>query len=168
MTQVTTVMAPSVRWRVGLIACVIPLMVGVCVLLGYAAFDEALLAEMSQSRRGSVLRATREMTIAGVNAPLALAALYLCFETWRLSWRWVDKVAIKATPFGLQPHRSTFLQPLLWREINSVTYHRVRWSNSLVIHKRDGSRRVIRGVDNTNGAAEQFATYASSLGVSIR
>jgi hypothetical protein len=136
-------------------------MVGACVLLAYAAVDNSFAAELSDGRRGGLLRATRELAIAGINIPLAVAASYLFFETLRFLSRWADGVAIRATAFGLRPHRSTFLKPMRWNEVSRISFRDTGWSNSLVIRGRDGSTRTIRGVDNTDGAAEQFVADVS-------
>lgn len=152
------------RWRTGLIGCLLPIMICACGVFGFAAFDSSFAHELGEGRRGGLFRATQAVTVAGINIPLALITIYLCCETFRFAWRWADEIAIEMTPSGLRPHRSTLLRPLAWSEISDVSFMDVGRGASLVIRRRNGSTLIIRGVDNENSAAEKFAAHACRMG----
>jgi|DeeseametaMP0747_FD_contig_61_1156102_length_1998_multi_2_in_0_out_0_4 hypothetical protein len=150
----------EVRWRTRAIGRALPFMVFACILLGFAAFDASIIDELVNVRRGHVFALTQGATVAGINIPIFLLALYLAWEVFRFAWRWVDQVAIEATPVGLFPHRSTLMKPLKWGEVSDLSYKTIRRAPSLVIKLCDGSTRTIRGVENETGAAEKFAAHA--------
>ena len=150
----------ELRWRTGLIGCFLPVMVCICVGIGAAAVSPSLAEEMADARRGDLIRLTRDATFGGVNVPLIIVTLYLCWEVFRLAWRWVDEIAVKATPSGLLPHRSTFVKAIAWSEIDDVSFVTIRRAPSLIVKLRDGTTQCIRGISNENGSAEKFAAYA--------
>ena len=153
-------MVTELRWRTGLIAWLLPLMIGTCVLLGFAAVDASLAQDMANTRRGGILKLTHDMTLAGVNVPLAVLALYLAWEVFRSAWRWADQVAIRAAPEGLVPHGSTLLRAVPWSDISDVSYVRRGLDHRIVFTLNDGARRTIRGIDNRNDAGPKFAAFA--------
>jgi hypothetical protein len=146
-----------------MIGCLMPLLLITCLLFGGAALKPSLAADLAESRSGSLVGLTTGMTMGGINIPLALFALYLGWELFRFGWRWADGIAVRATASGLVPHGSTLLKPIAWHDIGDLSYALVGRAPSLVIKLRNGSTRTIRGIDNDNGAAEQFAAYARQL-----
>lgn len=147
------------RWHRG-VGCLLPLIVFASVLFAIAAFSPALVEDLADGRRGDILRWTAAVTVAGVNVPVALAALWLGWETFRFGWRWADEFAVVATPLGLVPHRSTWARPIAWEEIVDVRYMRIHRAHALMIVLRNGRVRTIRGVDG-EGAGD-FAARARS------
>ena len=152
--------AATLRWRTGMIGCLLPLMLLATILFGLAAFRPALVAELAGQRRGGWLIWTQSVSWAGVNLPVAALALYLAWQTFRFGWRWADRVAVTADGFGLVPHRSTFLRPMAWAEIEDVRFVRLGRAPALLVRLRGGGARTIRGIDNEDGAAERFAEAA--------
>jgi hypothetical protein len=150
----------KLRWRTGALGCLLPVMVLATALFGLAALRPELVAEMADQRRGGWLAWTAAVTVAGVNLPVAAIALYLAWETFRFGWRWADQVAVTAGDFGLVPHRSTFLPPMPWAEIEDVRFVRIGRAPTLLVQLRGGRSRAIRGVDNEGEAAERFAAAA--------
>ncbi|WAC24395.1 hypothetical protein [Blastomonas sp. SL216] len=148
-------MVTELRWRTGLIAWLLPLMIVACVLFGFAAVDPSLAQDMADTRRGGILKLTQDMTLAGVNVPLAVLALYLAWEVFRSAWRWADQVAIRATPQG-----STLLRAVPWSDISDVCYAKRGLDHRIVFTLNDGARRTIRGIDNRNDAGPKFAAFA--------
>ncbi|MCH4892228.1 hypothetical protein GO308_03760 [Sphingomonas sp. SFZ2018-12] len=148
------------RWRTGVIGCLVPVLAGACVLFALAAVDSSIADELADGRGGVWIRATSVAVIAGINVPLALLTLYLSWETFRFAWRWADEIAVEATSSGLRLHGSVFVKPLAWNEISDVSYGLVNRAPSLLIKLRNGSVKHVRGIDNDSGAAERFAALA--------
>ena len=67
----------EVRWRTRAIGRALPFMVFACILLGFAAFDASIIDELVNVRRGHVFALTQGATVAGINIPIFLLALYL-------------------------------------------------------------------------------------------
>lgn len=154
-----------VRWPTAMLGCMLPIVTFVVVLLGFAAVRPELAAQLAQQRDGALFGVFRGMEWQGVNIPLAGITLYMAWELWRFCWRWADVIAIRATPDGLAPHRSTGMHPLPWSEIADVSYHVARrgWRRvpTLTILLRDGSVKRIRGIANDAGEAEAFARHCA-------
>jgi hypothetical protein len=150
----------ELRWRTGALGCLVPVMVAATALFVVAAIRPDLVADMAEHRRGGWLAWTSAVTFGGVNVPVAALALYLGWETFRVCWRWADEVAVTATDFGLVPHRSTFIAPMPWAEIEDVRFVRLGRAPSLVVRLHGGRSRAIRGVEEGDGAAERFAQAA--------
>lgn len=148
------------RWRTGAIGCLFPLMVAATVLFGGAALRPSLAADLADERRGQLIAWTSELTMAGVNVPLALLACYLGWETFRFAWRWIDEIAVAATPEGLVPHGSLFMKPIAWRDVADIRFIMSGRAPGLLISLRDGRQRAIRGVDDEAGAADRFLEAA--------
>lgn len=134
------------------------------VLFGIAAFRPWLVDELANGRRGAWIEWTSAVTVAGVNLPLAVATLWLAWETFRSAWRWADEVAVTITNGGLVPHGSLFMARMKWSEISDVRLVRIPRGQRIVpvlqIALRNGRSRMIRGIDNEDGAAERFAAAA--------
>ena len=152
----------QVRWRTGLIGCLFPFLAMATLLFAVAAFRPELVAELATERRGGWLEWTSAVTVAGINLPLALLALYLAWETFRFGWRWADEVALTAGTAGLVAHRSLLMRRIAWDELRDIRFVQLGRAPSLLIELRDGRSRAIRGVDNEDGAAERFAAAVRS------
>lgn len=158
--QASDIVVTQLRWRNGLTGCLLPFLVGICLLFGFAAVDPSLATSLAEGRRGWWIRVTEGATLGGINVPLALVTLYLAWEALRLGWRWADEIAAKATPEGLRLHRSVRVDAIAWSDIRDVSYVILGRGPSLLITLHDGSTCTVRGIDNVNQSAEQFAAYA--------
>lgn len=158
--------ALSLRWRTGGLGCLLPLMPIGALFFALLAVRPALLHRMDQGYQkvDAWLRLAEGMEWRGVNVPVSLFALYLLFETARYGWRWADEEAARLTPGALVPHGSLFMGPMTWSEIAGVRFVELPQRGAAVpcveIALRNGGRRLIRGVDNEDGAAERFAAEA--------
>jgi hypothetical protein len=145
------------RWRTGALGCLLPLVVAATLLFAIAAIRPTLAADLADERRGALIGLTSGISVAGVNVPLALLALYLAWETFRFGWRWADQIAMAATDRELLPHASLFMKPISFSEVQDVRFITIGRAPSLLVVLRTGGSRTIRGVDNQEGAAERFA-----------
>lgn len=134
------------------------------VLFGIAAFRPSLVDGLVSGRRGVWIEWTSAVTVAGVNLPLAVATLWLAWETFRSAWRWADEVAVTITDVGLLPHGSLFMARMKWSEIGDIRLVQIPRGRMIVpalqIALRNGRSRMIRGIDNEDGAADRFAAAA--------
>ena len=127
------------------------------MLFAAAAFRPALVAELVQQRRGALVEWSSAVTVAGINLPILLLALWLAWETVRFGWRWADEVALTAGPEGLVPHRSLYMRPMPWADVRDVRFVELGRAPSILVTLANGRTRAVRGVDNDDGAAERFA-----------
>lgn len=168
MDKPVTAQVDAVRWQTTVLGCLVPLLTFAVVLFGLAALWPDLAADLApehpatrEARFFKSLTSHKGLQWQGVSIPYAALALYLAWELARSAWRWADVIAIRATPEGLVPHRSTGQRPQPWSEIAEVSFRSVKrgWARvpTLFIRLQDGTVRQIRGVCNEEGQAERFA-----------
>lgn len=153
----------QLKWRSGLLGCLLPVLVFGAGLFGLAAIRPVLASELGDERRGAWIRITEAVSVGGVNLPLAALALYLAFEAFRFAWRWADEDAVWADATGLHFHGSLFRRSLGWDELRSVAA-RPRWRGRrqivvLAVETREGRTIEVAGVAEAD--AERFAAALS-------
>ena len=132
-------------------------MLAASVFLAVAAVRSSVAEQMSHARNGYLIKLTTQFTVGGVNVPLALFSLYMIVEFIRFGARWSDRVAVAATDFGLEFHWSTFVRPISWSEVQEVRFLIGYRSPLLIVQLKNGTNRIIRGINNDKGAAQDFA-----------
>ncbi len=133
------------------------------ILFAIASVNREVMLSLADTGRGAWINAIVDVTAAGVNIPFLLFTIYLVWEIFRLSWKFVDEKAIIATTTQLIPHRSLLIKPMAWTMIEDVGVGMKGRTLSLNIKLRTGRVYTIRGLDNHNNAIEKFSVHARKL-----
>ncbi len=151
-----------VRWRTGALGCVIPILIMATGLFATAAVRPSLAADLATERRGAWIALTQSVTVGGVNIPLALLALFLGYEIYRMARRWIDVDAVIATEDAILFHPTTRLRKLVWGDVESIRFAKVKSAPALIIDVARGRQHIVRGVDVDDEAATSFMSFAQN------
>ena len=148
----------TVRYRTGCLSFLTVLIFPVVILLAVAAFRPSLVDHLSQARRGGWIAWTKELAIGDFNIPVAVIAVWIFYELWRMILRLRDPRMIVSDDRSIHFHPTERRKPVRWEDIREIRHDDSALKSDLyfVLDERPGFR--LRNCDEYE--AEKFVEAA--------